>query len=152
VSVVRILWLIALVAAFSVGWLANGWRYITQISKADAVRAEQRAKAQADARVTEQVWQATADQLRRDNDEQVRAMRTRLDAALMELRNRPPRPATTSTPTTRFDEAPKGCTGAGLYEPDASFLIREAARADEIRAAYIQCAAQYEVITADGRR
>jgi hypothetical protein len=49
--VVRVIWLIALAAAFSAGWLANGGRYIEQIAKADAVRAEQRAQAAAAAAV-----------------------------------------------------------------------------------------------------
>lgn len=153
--VARVFWLIALAAAFSVGWLANGGRYIAQIAKADAVRAEQRAQAAASAMAKEQAWQAAADKLKESHDAEIRSVNTRLAAALVELRNRPSRPdpakpASVSLPGS--DGGPKGCTGASLYAQDAQFLIREAARADEIRSAYIQCAAQYEVIANDGRR
>ena len=150
--VIRVFWLIALAAAFSVGWLANGGRYIAQIAKADAVRAEQRAQAAASALAKEQAWQAAADKLKESNDAEIRSINTRLAAALVELRSRPPRPDPASAAPSRADEAPKGCTGASLYAQDAQFLIREAARADEIRSAYVQCAAQYEVIANDGRR
>ena len=150
--VARILWLIALAAAFSAGWLANGGRYIEQIAKADAARAEQHAQAAAAAQAKEREWQAVADKLKETRDAEIRSVNARLAAALVELRSRPPRPDPASPSTPSADSAPKGCTGAGLYAPDASFLIREAARADEIRAAYIQCAAQYEMITSSGRR
>lgn len=150
--VVRVFWLIALAAAFSVGWLANGGRYIAQIAKADAVRAEQRAQAAAEALAKERAWQAASDKLKETHDAEVRSINTRLHAALAELRKRPTRPPTVVAPVPVAAGSPQGCTGAGLYAQDAEFLVREAARADEIRAAYIQCAAQYEVITTDGRR
>ena len=152
--VVRVLWLIALAAAFSVGWLANGGRYLAQIAKADAVRAEQRAQAAAAALAKERAWQDAADKLKEVQDAEIRSINTRLHAALAELRKRPTRPAAPPAAAAVPDVAgsPQGCTGAGLYASDAEFLVREAARADEIRAAYIQCAAQYEVITTDGRR
>lgn len=150
--VTRIFWLIALAAAFSAGWLANGGRYIEQIAKADAARAEQLAQAAAAALAKEQEWQAAADKLKETRDAEIRSVNARLAAALVELRSRPPRPDPASPSTSGADSGPKGCTGASLYAPDASFLIREAARADEIRAAYIQCAAQYEMITSSGRR
>jgi hypothetical protein len=41
----------------------------------------------------------------------------------------------------------KGTTGADLSGPDASFLVREAARADTIRAGLIGCYAAYDALS-----
>ena len=114
--VVRVFWLIALAAAFSVGWLANGGRYIAQIAKADAVRAEQRAQAAAAALAKERAWQAAADKLKETQDAEVRSINTRLHAALAELRKRPASPATPTSAAAVPDVAgsPSGCTGADL--------------------------------------
>lgn len=73
-----------------------------------------------------------ATQRQRQADE-VRAINARLADALERLRQRParmPEPAR---------ETCKGATGAELSGDDAGFLVREAARADELREALRAC-------------
>lgn len=97
-----------------------------------------------DTRVREQALQAATDTLRRTKDAQLNKisgdLRAALDANRVLRTPRPPEPAA-DTP------APTGagpvCSGAGLFREDADFLVREAARADGLRVAYLQCEAQY---------
>jgi hypothetical protein len=86
----------------------------------------------------EREQQATADQIRKQKDVQIEAINNQLANAISELRKRPSRPA----------EALIGScgTGATLYADDAEFLIREAARADKIRAGLEACYKQYDAI------
>lgn len=86
----------------------------------------------------EQEYQAAADQIRKDKDAQIKAINNQLVDAISELRKRP----------SRTDQAHNGqsCNGASLYSEDAEFLIREAARADEIRVALQSCYKQYDSI------
>ena len=59
------------------------------------------------------------------------------------LRHRPARPAGGGdVPTGPAD--PVACTGAQLYRPDASFLVGESARADQLRADFAACQAAYD--------
>ena len=46
------------------------------------------------------------------------------------------------------DRAPRLATGAELYREDGEFLVREAARADQIRLALTACLAQYRDLEA----
>jgi hypothetical protein len=81
-----------------------------------------------------------ATQRQRQADE-VRAINARLADALDRLRQRParmPEPAR---------EACKGSTGAELSGDDAGFLVREAARADELREALRACYGWIETVT-----
>lgn len=59
------------------------------------------------------------------------------DAALAGLRNRPERSAVPAAGKTAA--AGEGCTGAYLFRDDAAFLVGEASRADELRAALERC-------------
>lgn len=64
------------------------------------------------------------------------AVQRRADALARSLRDRPERPVPGAAPTS----APAtGCTGTVLYRQDAEFLIGEAARADQLRAALERC-------------
>lgn len=68
---------------------------------------------------------------------QTRRLGAQLADALDSLRNRPERPAVPgATP------ACPGATGAELYQQDAGFLAREAARADQLRADLAHCQGQ----------
>ena len=84
----------------------------------------------------EHEYQAAADQIRKDKDAQIKIINNQLVDAISELRKRP----------SRTDQANAGqsCNGASLYAEDAEFLIREAARADEIRIALQSCYKQYD--------
>ena len=87
-------------------------------------------------RAKEHQYQADADKIRKDKDAQIKAINTQLVDAVSELRKRPSRTAETSNG--------KGCNGASLFAEDSEFLIREAARADEIRVGLEACYKQYE--------
>lgn len=106
--------------------------------------AEASRKAEADARATERKWQDHANETAKAKDETILNINARLDDALGELRNRPARPAG-DVPGTA--STCKGATGAGIYAEDAGLLIREAARADKLRAALAACYSQYDAIS-----
>ena len=86
----------------------------------------------------EHQYQADADKIRTEKDAQIKAINNQLVDAVSELRKRPSRTAETN--------AGQSCNGASLYAEDAEFLVREAARADEIRVALDACYKQYEAI------
>ena len=89
-------------------------------------------------REKEHQYQADADKIRTEKDAQIKAINNQLVDAVSELRKRPSR----TTETTNG----QSCNGASLYAEDAEFLVREAARADEIRVALDSCYKQYEAI------
>lgn len=86
----------------------------------------------------EHQYQADADKIRTEKDAQIKAINNQLVDAVSELRKRPSRAAETN--------AGQSCNGTRLYAEDAEFLVREAARADEIRVALAACYKQYEAI------
>ena len=86
----------------------------------------------------EHQYQADADKIRKDKDAQIKAINDQLVDAVSELRKRPSRSEQAS--------AGQSCNGASLSSEDAEFLIREAARADQIRVALKACYDQYESI------
>ena len=86
----------------------------------------------------EHQYQADADKIRKDKDAQINAINSQLVDAISQLRKRP----------SRSEQASNGqsCNGASLSAEDAEFLIREAARADTIRAGLEACYKQYDAI------
>jgi hypothetical protein len=98
----------------------------------------QQSKTEKTIRDKEHQYQSDADQIRKDKDAQIKAINTQLVDAVSELRKRPSR-------TTEATNG-KGCNGASLYAEDSEFLVREAARADEIRVALQSCYKQYDAI------
>ena len=98
----------------------------------------QQSKAEKTIRDKEHQYQSDADQIRKDKDAQIKAINTQLVDAVSELRKRPSRATETANG--------KGCNGTSLYAEDSEFLVREAARADEIRVALQACYKQYESI------
>lgn len=98
----------------------------------------QQNKAEKTIRDKEHQYQADADQIRKAKDDQIKAINSQLVDSISELRKR----------SSRSSEASngKGCNGSALYAEDAEFLIREAARADEIRIGLDACYKQYESI------
>lgn len=89
-------------------------------------------------REKEHEYQADADKIRKEKDAQINNINSQLVDAISELRKR----------SSRTSEASngKGCNGSSLYAEDAEFLIREAARADQIRVGLEACYKQYESI------
>jgi hypothetical protein len=98
----------------------------------------QQSKAEKTIRDKEHQYQADADQIRKDKDAQIKAINTQLVNAISQLRSRP------SNPTKTING--QDCNGAALSAPDAEFLVREAARADEIRVGLEACYRQYDAI------
>lgn len=96
------------------------------------------------ARQTEQAWQASADATTKAKDDQIRTVNRRLAAALLELRNRPERPAVLPENSSTC----RSGTGAGLYAPDAEFLSGLSASAATVAAERDACIAQYNGLRA----
>ena len=69
-------------------------------------------------------------------DAQIKVINTQLVDAVSQLRSR----SSNATKTINGQD----CNGAALSSPDAEFLIREAARADEIRVGLQACYKQYD--------
>jgi len=134
-----------LILAVVIAFVANGFYWNAKGSNSADVRwtakiQQQRADAEAAARVKEKQLQETADAIITKQDQKLRATQRNLATALDSLRDRPLRPDATS-PTT--STAPACGTGAGLCKQDAEFLTREAARADSQRVGLAAC---YEYI------
>lgn len=110
--------------------------------------AEEYAKAQAAAREKEQQLQAQADQLREETNAKTQELAVRAASLADSVRKRPERtaPASTVSNTAGAVCPACNCTGATLPRPDAEFLVREAARADELRLALDACVRQYETL------
>ena len=96
-----------------------------------ALQAEQTQKAQ-------ELHQAAADQIRKEKDAQIASINTQLADALIGLRERPNR--------TQAASNGQGGTGLSLSAEDATFLEREAARADILRSALSACYQQYDAL------
>jgi hypothetical protein len=125
---------------FSAGWTVQGWRKDKEIATIKSDHAKKFADAVSAAREKERELNAAAAQTRKAKDEEVAAIRTKLDAALIKLRNRPQRPSVNAVPSpAQCSCDAQGADGTKLFREDAEFLTREAARADELRAALKQC-------------
>ena len=98
----------------------------------------QQSKAEKAVRDKEHQYQADADKIRTDKDAQLKIINTQLVDAISQLRSR----SSNATKTVNGQD----CNGATLSAPDADFLIREAARADEIRIGLQACYKQYDAI------
>jgi len=98
----------------------------------------QQSKAEKTIRDKEHQYQSDADSIRIQKDAQIKVINTQLVDAISQLRSRP------SNPTKTING--QDCNGTALSAPDAEFLVREAARADEIRVALQACYNQYDAI------
>lgn len=140
-STAKLIGAVVLVVASVAGW---GWlrHHIEQqgaaaceakAAQADAQRARQEADNAAEAQRLQQLQADRRQEIEDAKDRQLRAVSAQLADALVQLRNRPERLPEASR------AACSGATGAELSGPDAGFLVREAARADELRAALDAC-------------
>lgn len=145
----RISAVLALMAALSAGiWKIHHTGVVegraevqSQWNLAKLAQSESDLKLETETRLREQQLQNNADDLRRTKDAQLNKIAGSLRAALAaNSLLRAARP-------TGYTPAPPGtgplCSGASLFREDADFLSRESARADGLRAAYINCEAQY---------
>lgn len=130
--------LIAVAVAFVIGWAVNGWRKDAEIDRLITVQTQATLAAEVKARKSEQDLLVQVQQVKDKKNAELKTISTKLSAALIGLRKRPERsevPTVTTIGTS--------CTGAELFRQDAEFLIREAARADELEATLRQCEATY---------
>jgi len=112
-------------------------------AQAEQLRSETARQAEADNRAREQAHAASLQAATQKAAHEKTRLAADLQRALDSLRNRPERPASGGdVPTGAAD--PVACTGAGLYRPDAEFLVREAARADSIRLQLAACQAAFD--------
>lgn len=107
---------------------------------------KERAEAEADARVKERMWQEVVNGTVKNYEARLKAVRADFERDLAWVRSRPVRAFGVS-------EAPRpacaGGTGAELSGGDAEFLVREAARADELRAGISACYAVIDGVRGD---
>jgi len=106
--------------------------YSLEAARFDRYKAEQLALTQK----AEQKHQAAADEIRKEKDAQIASINNSLADALVQLRSRPSRAQASSNG--------QGGTGLSLSAEDATFLEREAARADVLRSALDACYKQYD--------
>ena len=114
--------------------LAFSWYlgYSFESARFDRYKANQIAQTQ---KVQEE-RQAAADRIRKEKDVQIASINNSLADALIKLRERPNR--------TQGPNNGQSGTGLSLSAEDATFLDREAARADILRAALDSCYKQYD--------
>ena len=98
----------------------------------------QQSKAEKTIRDKEHQYQSDADLIRIQKDAQIKVINTQLVDAISSLRSR----SSNATKTINGQD----CNGATLSATDAEFLVREAARADQIRIGLQACYNQYDAI------
>ena len=133
---------VLLVVSFVAGWTVNGWRKNNEIQALAAQHAQAALIAEVKARKSEQSIVAAAQEARSKNDAKTKQIRANLERTISELRSRPKRSEVPAVAAVA-GVAQAGCTGTELFRQDAEFLIREAARADELEATLRQCEATY---------
>ena len=131
-----------LAIGFGAAWNVQGWRMESEIADIRANHAEAARAAEASARAKEQAAATTLATVEKESRDAQKRLSADLAAAHRELRNRPERPS--GGDVSKGPAHPVGCTGAQLYRPDASFLVREAGRADKLRIDLARCQAAYE--------
>lgn len=146
--------LVATAACFGWGYLWGHSRGSDTVQRAwDRARQAQIQEHDAEqlkARQREQALQDRADQIRQEKNREIADLSRRNAALADSLRNRPERPAASQTPTpASAGPDTQSCTGRELYRPDAEFLVREAARADQIRITLAACEAAYTNLLKD---
>ena len=109
--------------------------YTLEAARFDRYKAAQQTATQK----AQEEHQAATDQIRKEKDAQIASINAQLVDAIGELRKRPSR--------TQAASNGQGGTGATLFAEDAEFLIREAARADQIRTGLEACYKQYDSIS-----
>lgn len=81
-----------------------------------------------------------------DKQNEIARIRNSYSAQLASLQQRADRKPTSASGVPQAAPACQGATGAELSRPDAGFLVGEAARADELRAALGACYSAYDSV------
>ena len=91
--------------------------------------------------------QESFDNIQKDKDAKIKTLNARVASLTRSLQERPNRPDSSGISNdSRVEESKPGSTGVGLYREDALFLVREAARADEIRIELQTCYKSYDTV------
>jgi hypothetical protein len=106
--------------------------------------AAQRETEQVFARAAEQTGSIAVTRALQEKEDEKAAIAAQRDAAVASLRNRPERRIVVAGPAAAPPANCQGSTGAELSRPDAEFLVGEATRADNLRAALVACYSQYD--------
>ena len=109
--------------------------YTLEAARFDRYKAAQQTATQK----AQEEHQAATDQIRKEKDAQIASINNSLSDALVQLRSRPNRAQAASNG--------QGGTGLSLSAEDATFLDREAARADILRTALSACYGQYDSLS-----
>ena len=89
--------------------------------------------------------QQSFDNIQKDKDAKIKNLNARVASLTRSLQERPNRPDSSGISNdSRVEESKPGSTGVGLYREGALFLVREAARADEIRIELQTCYKSYD--------
>ncbi len=122
-----------------------------RIDKINATHAEQererqvvRAADELAARQKEQTWAERLGKTEQEKQDEIARVRAAGAAAIAGLQNRPDRKPAGAGGVPQAAPACQGATGAELSRSDAGFLVGEAARADELRAALGACYSAYD--------
>jgi len=109
--------------------------YSLEAARFDRYKAAQQAATQK----AQEEHQAATDAIRKEKDAQIASINNSLTDAIIQLRSRPNRAQAASNG--------QGGTGLSLSAEDATFLDREAARADVLRSALNACYKQYNALS-----
>ena len=109
--------------------------YALEAARFDRYKAQQASEVQK----AQERHQEAADQIRIQKDAQIASINSSLADALIRLRERPSRAQGAANG--------QGGTGLSLSAEDATFLEREAARADILRSSLSACYGQYDAIS-----
>jgi hypothetical protein len=149
------------VVLVGLGWWTYNWIYDRGADhvqvKWDAEKldqAQQSLKITTEALATTRDIQASADKIQETKDAQIKAGNALAATIAAGLRERPARPSNDNLPGhAPAGTATTGCTGAGLYRPDAEFSLGEASTSNQLRIALKACYTQYNTVKAklDGK-
>jgi len=132
---------IAVLAVFLAGWFVNGWKWEAKYQSLLTKHSNELVEAQNKSKIAERKIQATADKERKQKDAKIADINTTRDIVINGLYN---------TRTSRTDSATRNTAtssdGTKLYREDAEFLIREAARADQVMAEWQACYKVYQEV------
>jgi hypothetical protein len=124
------------IGLFALAILGAGYTgYSIEASRFERYKAQQLAETQK----AQELHQTATDQIRKEKDDQIASINNQLLDAVSQLRSRPNR--------TQSSSNGQDGTGRSLSAEDAEFLVREAARADQLRTGLQACYAQYDALS-----
>lgn len=132
---------IAVLGVFLAGWFINGWKWEAKYQSLLTKHSNEILQVQEKAKIAERKIQAAADRERKFKDAKVSDINATRDGIINGLHNtRASRKDSVTRNTTPFSD------GTKLYREDAEFLIREAARADQVMAEWQACYRVYQEV------